>query len=117
MVARAPGEAGAFFVPLGRNGIRVNVKPVGTDNAVIDAYSWIGRGLEITPELAMFLAERNSQLRFGALGIDPEGDVMYQHSLFPESISKVVLERLVQLMAMTADELDDELNGRFGTLS
>jgi hypothetical protein len=113
LVAEAP-DGSAFFVPLGRIGVRVEVEAVGDGNALVEAYSWIARDLTVDDPLGSFLAHRNAGLRFGTLCVDGEGAVILRDALFPESVSKTVLARLVRLLADTADELDEELRKRFG---
>jgi hypothetical protein len=104
----------AFFVALGRIGVRVDVRAVGDDDAAIDVLSWIGQGLDVTPELGLWLARRNTELSFGALCVDGEDAIVLQHSLFADGASGVVLPRLVALIAETADLLDDELRSDAG---
>lgn len=114
LVRAAPGEP-AYFVGLGTIGVRVEVRAVGDEDAAIDVYSWIGRGLAITPELALFLARRTIELSFGALGVDDEDAIILEHSLFADGANGLVLPRLVALIASTADELDDELRAHFSS--
>jgi Putative bacterial sensory transduction regulator len=113
LVKHSP-DGTAFFVPLGRIGIRVEVEPVGDDNALLQCYAWIGQDLVIDEAIASFLAHRNAGLRFGALCVDGEGAVIFRHALFPESVTKTVLARLVEVMADSADTIDQELQERAG---
>jgi len=108
-VSRAPNEP-AFYVALGRIGVRVTVEPIEGEEGVVDAYSWIGQGLPITPDLALRLAERNAELRFGALCIDGEGAILLKHALFADALSEPVLTRLVGILTETTDALDAELH-------
>ncbi len=112
-VLESPDEP-AYFVPRGRIGVRVGVQPAGEDDAVLEVYSWIAQGLPVSPELGLYLAERNATLRFGLLSIDGEGAIILQHALFREETSEQTLARLVGVMAETADVLDRELLDRFG---
>lgn len=113
LVKEAP-DGSAFFVPLGRIGVRVEVEAVGEENALVEAYCWIAQGLTVDDALGSFLAHRNAGLRFGGLCVDGEGAVIFRHALFAEAASKIVLARLVEVMANTADTLDEELRERFG---
>jgi hypothetical protein len=106
-------EEPAYYVRLGRIGVRINVEPVGESDAVLETYSWVAQELETTSELGRYLAERNVQLRFGSLCIDGEGAILLQHALFAEATNEVVLTRLVRIMAESADALDQELRDRF----
>lgn len=111
-VLESPDEP-AYFVPLGKIGVRVNVEPVADGDAVIESYSWIAQGLAVTPAIGLYLAQRNVELRFGSLGVDGEGAIILQHSLFSEGADSIVLERLVRVMAESAEALDGELRERF----
>jgi hypothetical protein len=112
LVKSAPHEP-AFFVPLGRVGVRVEIESVGESNALVEVYSWIAQDLAVSESLASYLAHRNAGLRFGALCVDGEGAVIFRHALFAESASKTVLARLIEVMADTADTLDQEIRERF----
>lgn len=112
LVKDAP-DASAFFVPLGRIGVRVEVEAVGSENALVECYAWIAQELTVDEALGSFLAHRNAGLRFGALCVDGEGAVIFRHALFEEAASKTVLMRLIEVMADTADTLDEELRIRF----
>ncbi len=113
LVKEAPDEP-AYFVPLGRIGVRVEAEAVGDDSALVEAYAWIAQRIAVDDEVARFLARRNAGMRFGALCVDAESDVILRHALFPDATSKVVLARLVEVLADTADKLDEELRARFG---
>ena len=109
-----PEEDATLVVPGGPYGIRVTVTPIGDDEAAVDVYTWLGRKVEVTAPVARYLLERNARLRFGSLGVDPDGDVILEASLFPEQVDPVALSRLVELIAVAADEIDEELRTRFG---
>lgn len=103
----------AFLVPGGPHGIRVAVQPVGEDEAVVDVFTWVGRDVEVTSEVARWLLERNAALRFVSLALDADGDVRIDAALFPENVSADELARVVALVAAAADDVDRELSERF----
>jgi hypothetical protein len=111
-VIESPDEP-AHFVRLGSIGVRVDIEPAGDDDAVIAAYSWIAQGLRVTPEIGLVLAERNAELRFGALSVDGEGAIILGDALFADGASGSVLARLVRILAESAEALDAELRSRF----
>jgi hypothetical protein len=106
----------AHFVGLGSIGVRVDVEPAGEDDAIVAVYSWIAQGVAATPEVGLFLAERNAELRFGALSVDGEGAIILGDALFADGAGEMVLARLVTVLAETADVLDEELRRRFAHL-
>lgn len=111
-VSEAEDES-AYYVARGRIGVRVQVTPVGDEDVVLEAYSWVAQGLHVTPEVGLYLAERNAELRFGALEVDGEGAIILGHTLFADGAGEVVLVRLVEVLAETAEALDGELRRRF----
>jgi hypothetical protein len=111
-VLTSPDER-AYFVGLGRIGVRVGVEAVADGDAVLELYAWIAQGLAITPALGLYLVRRNVELRFGALCIDGEDAIILQDALFSEAAGGAMLERLVRVLAESAEALDDELKQRF----
>lgn len=96
----------SFRIPGGPWGVRVTVQPIGRDEAVVDVYTWLGRGVEVTPELARRLLERNASLRFVALELDEDGDIRLGGSLFAEHATPELLARLAELVATAADDVE-----------
>jgi hypothetical protein len=103
----------SLFVRRGSIGVRLDVLDAPGGDAVLECYAWVAQELPITPELGLYLAQRNVELHFGALAIDGDGAIMLQHALFAESVSDGVLVRLVRVLADTADVLDAEIRRRF----
>ena len=106
----APDEP-AFFVALGRIGVRVETESVGADAAIVECYSWIAQSALVYEPLAAFLARRNASMRFASLCVDGEGAVIIRHAMFSEATSKELLARLVKTLAVAADEIDLEIMG------
>ncbi len=111
LVRHAPDEP-AFYVPLGRIGVRVEIEAVGETDAIVECYSWIAQSAVVDEHLAAFLAHRNASMRFASLCVDDEGAIIVRHAMFSEALTKELLARLVRALAMAADELDLEILGR-----
>lgn len=105
-------EPGRFLVAR-RHPIVVRVSPVEGGGEIVDIATWIGEGLELTSELTRFLLERSARLRFGKLGVDGDGDIVVEHSLFPEQLGCDVLTRAVELVSSVAEGLEREISERF----
>ncbi len=103
----------SLFVRLGSIGVRFDVAATPDGDAVLECYAWVAQGLPTTPDVGLYLAQRNVELHFGALAIDGEGAIMLQHSLFAESVTETVLIRLTRVLADTAEVLDADLRSRF----
>jgi hypothetical protein len=112
-LAEADPDQPVFVLGLGRIAMRIGASSIGDAGAVVDIWTWIGHGITVTPDIALHLVRKNGQLRFGALGLDSDGDILYDHALLDESVSKDSLARIVRVMAASAEELDDELTMRF----
>ena len=110
LLSSAPSEP-AFFVALGRVGVRVEIEAVGADAAIVECYSWIAQSALVDENLAAFLSHRNASMRFASLCVDGEGAVIIRHAMFSEATSKELLARLVQSLAAAADEVDLEILG------
>ncbi len=104
----------SLFVRRGSIGVRVDVAPTPSGDAVVECYAWVAQDVAITAELGLYLAQRNVELHFGALAIDGDSAVMFQHALFADAVSEPVLVRLIRVLAQTADVLDAEIRARFG---
>jgi len=106
-----PGEPGHFLVERAHP-VWVRVSPVQGGTEIVDVATWVGQGLELTPELARFLLEWSERRRVGKVGVDRDGDIILEHSLFPEQLGCEVLVRVVELVSLAAAELERELAER-----
>jgi hypothetical protein len=106
----------AYFVGLGAIGVRIDIAAIGDGDALLEAYSWIAHELPVTPDIGLYLAQRNAELRFGALSIDGDGAIILGDALFADGAGEIVLARLVTVLAETAEVLDEELRQRFADL-
>ena len=76
---------------------------------VVDVATWAARGLELTPEVTRWLLEHSARVRVGKVGVDADGDIVVEHSLFPEGLGCEVLIRTVELVSSVGAELEREL--------
>jgi hypothetical protein len=93
---------------------QVGVFPWGKDDAIITTRSYVVTGAELTPELMRFLLHENAGMRFGAFGVDDEGDIIFEHSIVGKECDRGELESSVIAVAQTADEYDDQIVERWG---
>jgi hypothetical protein len=68
----------------------------------------------VTTDVADFLLRKNHDTPFGTLSLRDDDAVAFRHILFGESVTKETLSMLVRLMAADSEEIEDELNMRFG---
>lgn len=112
-VLRKP-DAPVIGVMYGSAFAQIGVFPWGEDDAVITTRSYVVTGTDLTPELMRYLLLENGGMRFGAFGIDEEGDVMFEHSIVGSTCDQRELEASVVHVARTADEYDDTIVERWG---
>jgi sensor domain CHASE-containing protein len=112
-LAEANEEFPSWVVRIGRKPVLVSVAAVGDDSALVDLWTWVGHGLVVTPEVAQYLLTQNASCRIGALGVDDEDSIVFEHSLMSEGVNNEVLARVVRWMSSTAEDIEDELNMQF----
>lgn len=112
--ATTRSDAPVFGVALGSAYTVVAVFPWGDDDAVIGVRSYVVTGVELTPELMRYLLECNNSIRFGAFGIDTDGDIFLEHAIVGSSCDKNELKASTCAVALMADKFDDEIVARWG---
>ena len=93
---------------------QIGVFPWGDNDALITTRSYVVTGIELTAELMRFLLYENAGMRFGAFGIDEDGDVIFEHSIVGSTCDQRELESSVTAVAAIADEYDDRIVSRWG---
>ena len=104
----------SFWLTMGSALIRIMVWPFGDDESTIQVYSAVVHSIENTPDLMAYLLKANADMRFGAFGIDEDGDVIFQHTIMGDMCDKPELKSSVLAVARTADNKDDEIVAKFG---
>lgn len=107
-------ESPSLLVHLGSADVHVTVWPWGDDDATVTARSYVIIGAEVTPELMRFLLTENNQMRFGAFGLDKDGDIFFEHSIVGSTVDKEELKASILAVGYTADKYDDQIMGRWG---
>ncbi|OGF14511.1 MAG: hypothetical protein A2W00_04905 [Candidatus Eisenbacteria bacterium RBG_16_71_46] len=104
----------SFGLRMGSALAQVVVHPWGKDDATVSTRSYVVIGAEVTPELMRYLLRKNDEFRFGAFGLDSEGDIFFEHSIVGSGCDKNELRACVLAVAQTADEYDEEIVSRWG---
>ena len=104
----------AFVVAVGSALVQTGVHPWGEDDATITSRAYVVRGARPDPELLKFLLRRNADMRFGAFGIDDEGNVIFEHTIVGSTCDRVELAASVVAVARVADDYDDRIVARWG---
>jgi len=108
------GDAPIMGVMMGSAFAQVAVQPWGDDNATIVTRAYLVTGAELTPDLMRYLLRENADMRFGAFGVDQDGDILFEHSIVGSSCDKGELKASVLAVLATADKYDDEIVARWG---
>jgi hypothetical protein len=94
--------------------VEVFVFPWNQDDAVINTRSYVVTGAELTPDLMRFLLRENNNMRFGAFGVDEQGDIVFEHTIVGSTCDQPELEASVNAVLAIADDYDDKIVERWG---
>lgn len=94
--------------------VEVIVFPWNEDDAIINTRSYVVTGTELTPDLMRFLLRENNNMRFGAFGVDEQGDILFEHTIVGSTCDKPELEASVNAVLAIADDYDDKIVERWG---
>ena len=107
-------EYPAFSIAIGSAYVTVRVNPWGDSDATIQTAAYVVSGAEMTTELMRYLLTQNADLRFGAFGVDGDGDILLHHSIACAACDKDDLKASAMGIVHYADRVDDEIIARFG---
>jgi hypothetical protein len=106
---------GDFTIPVDDVHVVVAPRLVPGGITVVRVFSVTNVGVNVTPELGLFLARLNFSLMFGRFALDTEHrSIWFDESLLGDQINADVLRFTIKVVAATADEWDDRLKQMFG---
>jgi hypothetical protein len=94
--------------------VEVLILPWGEEDTVINNRAYVVTGTQLTEDLMRFLLQQNSQMIFGAFGVDPKGDILFEHTIVGSTCDKRELESSVHAVLEVADEYDDKIVEQWG---
>jgi hypothetical protein len=106
---------GDYVLPIGQ--VHVTVAPrAGLDGAVvIRVFAVTNVGINVSPELGLFLARLNFGLMFGRFSLDVEHhSIWFDETLLGEHFREEELRFAIDVVSTTADAWDDRLKQMFG---
>jgi hypothetical protein len=112
--AVARDDVPAIGVVVGSAVAQAIVFPWGEDDATICTRAYVVTGAELTPDLMRYLLRENADMRFGAFGVDDDGDILFEHTIVGSTCDKEELKASVMAVVMTADRYDDQIVARWG---
>lgn len=111
------GADGEFSFPFETTRVFVRVDPWQDQWTVVSVYAITNLGVPPSPELYKFLATED-RWWFGHVSAAEEEDgtllVTFRHTLLGDFLDPEELRIAVGTVAVTADEIDDEIRNRFG---
>ena len=103
-----------FVINFGSAVASTRVIPWEGDDALITTRSYVVTDVELTPELTYYLLRENNGIRFGRFALDPENDIVFEHSLVGSTCDQIELKYSVTTVTKLADIYDDEIVARWG---
>jgi hypothetical protein len=113
-MVRAQPNRPVFILPMGSTLTHIAITPWGDDDAVVLVRAYVVFGADLAPDLLKFLLQENDTKRFGAFGVDQDGDIFFEHSIVGSTCDKEELKASVLAVASTADLFDDQIVERWG---
>ena len=103
-----------FGVAVGSAYSTTGVHPWGDDEATICTRAYVVTDVERTPDLMQYLLQQNGLMRFGAFGMDENGDIFFEHTILGSTCDKDELKASIMAVISVADSTDDEIMARWG---
>jgi hypothetical protein len=106
-----------IFIQQGSAVITLSVNPIGIHSSLVELYCLLVREIETSPDLLRWLLQENYRIRFGALSLNSEGNVVLKHALVGDTLSEKEIKIVLKLLVDLADELDNRITKQFGGLT
>ncbi len=71
-------------------------------------------GAELVPDLLFFLLRQNSDMRFGAFGLDKEGNIFFEYSIVGSTVDKEEIKTATLAVLTIADQFDNPIKEKWG---
>lgn len=107
-------EAPAFVIPSGTTLTHIIISPWGEKEATITVRAYVTFGSDLTADLLHFLLRENDTMRFGAFGVDADGDIFFEHTIVGSTCDKEELRASVMAVVQTADLYDEQIMQKWG---
>jgi hypothetical protein len=111
---RPQEDAPYFGLNIGSAFVHIGILPWGEHDAVIKTRSYVVRKVAASPELMHFLLRENDTMRFGAFGLDEDGDIFFEYSIQGSTCTLDSLKCAVLAVGYTADQYDEKIVEHWG---
>jgi hypothetical protein len=104
-----------YVLPIGDVQVTVAPRVLPGGPAIVRVFAVTNVGVNVVPELGLFLARLNFGLMFGRFALDAENDsIWFDETLLGDQLNEEALKFAIQVVASTADEWDDRIVQMFG---
>ncbi|MEA3502277.1 MAG: YbjN domain-containing protein [Actinomycetota bacterium] len=107
-----------FLVRKGSAACSIRVTEFSDDSTLVRLGAPVLFEVPITDDLYRYVAQHSNTWRFGALGLNESDDgttiIDFTHTLLGDTVDEAELLWAVGAVTSTADDLDDELQSKFG---
>lgn len=112
-------EDGAYLVPYESTMVVVRPMELNEENTAVVVFGLVARDVPLSPALYEWVARTTDNFTFGHIGIEVDdlartAVVVFTHTLLGDCLDPEELRTVVCAVATTADDLDDEVQDRFG---
>lgn len=106
---------GDYILPIGQVHVTVAPRTMPDGEIVVRVFAITNVGIQVTPELGLFLARLNFGLMFGRFTLDAEHrSIWFDETILGEEFREEEFRFVVRMVAQTADGWDDRLKQMFG---
>lgn len=106
---------GDYLLPIGQVRVTVAPRAMPDGEIVVRVFAITNVGVQVSPELGLFLARLNFGMMLGRFALDTEHhSIWFDETLLSEKFREEELRSVVQMIATTADTWDDRLKQMFG---
>ncbi|KGF73907.1 hypothetical protein DO97_06045 [Neosynechococcus sphagnicola sy1] len=110
----AEEEINVCIIPMGSALAVVEVVPWDSGETLVRVWSNVVTDIGLTSDLMEFLLRQNVVMKFGAFGINEDGDIRFEHAIVGSTCDKKELKASVRAVLETADRYDDEITTKWG---
>jgi Putative bacterial sensory transduction regulator len=112
-------DRGGFMIPYESTMVVVEPKELENERTAVLVFALMNQNVPATPALYEWVARNTDNFMFGHIGIrvDEEGkfaNLVFTHTLLGDYLDPEELKQAVGAVATTANDLDEEVQDRFG---
>ncbi len=112
-------DDGAYLVPYESTMVVVRPMEISEESTAVMVFGLVARDVPVSPAFYEWVARTTDNFTFGHIGIDVDdiartAVVVFSHTLLGDCLDAEELRTVVCAVATTADDLDDEVQDRFG---